>query len=182
MAAVFSMQGFGQLLAALVALITTVAFKDAYINIPNEGACDITCRAAADRAWRIIVGIGAVPACFALYYRITIPETPRYTFDVKHDVDKGDADIRAYVSSQSQKDLEASKRPCAIIGQPSLDVPKASLADVGSYFGQWKNSKVLLGTTLSWFFLVCSKETLLLQPNQKKLLTYHLSRGLPSMD
>lgn len=75
MAAVFSMQGFGQLLAAFVGLVVTVIFKQSFSGIPKVSECDYACQIAADRCWRIIVGVGAVPACFALYYRITIPET-----------------------------------------------------------------------------------------------------------
>lgn len=75
MAAVFSMQGFGQLLAAVVALVVTVTFKSSFIGISKVSECDYGCQIAADRCWRIIVGVGAVPASCALYYRITIPET-----------------------------------------------------------------------------------------------------------
>lgn len=75
MAAVFSMQGLGQLLSGIVALIVTVAFKGSFVNIASVSDCDYACQVAADRCWRIIVGVGAIPACFALYYRITIPET-----------------------------------------------------------------------------------------------------------
>ncbi|PHH66083.1 hypothetical protein CDD81_608 [Ophiocordyceps australis] len=152
-AAVFSMQGIGLLMSALVALITTVAFKDSYINIPDETRCDAACRAAADRSWRIIVGVGAIPACLALYYRITIPETPRYTFDVQHDVEKADADIRAYVQSKSTGDYEGSRGSRTRISETTLNVPRASWSDVLAYFGEWKTLRVLIGTTLSWFFL-----------------------------
>lgn len=118
-AAVFSMQGFGLLMSSVVALITTVAFKDAYINIKDETQCDTACRIAADRSWRIIVGVGAIPACLALYYRITIPETPRYTFDVQHDVEKADADIRAYVQSKASGDYEANRNSGARVAETS---------------------------------------------------------------
>jgi PHS family inorganic phosphate transporter-like MFS transporter len=156
-AAVFSGQGLGQLVAALVALITTVAFKDSFIGVVNPSQCHTECQLAADRAWRIIVGVGAIPACIALYYRLTIPETPRYTFDVAHDIEKADADIKGYMESKSggEVDAETQARMKKIAG-PSLNVPRASWADITSYFGRWKNLKVLLGTTLSWFFLVCS--------------------------
>ncbi|KAJ6444906.1 inorganic phosphate transporter PHO84 [Purpureocillium lavendulum] len=152
-AAVFSMQGFGLLMSSVVALITTVAFKDAYIHIQDETQCDAACRIAADRSWRIIVGVGAIPACLALYYRITIPETPRYTFDVQHDVEKADADIRAYVQSKASGDYEANRNSGARVAETNLNVPRASWADVFAYFGEWKNLKVLIGTTMSWFFL-----------------------------
>ncbi|TDZ44802.1 Repressible high-affinity phosphate permease [Colletotrichum trifolii] len=153
-AAVFSMQGLGQLGAALVALITAEAFKDSYLDVPNISGCHTRCQLAADRSWRIIVGVGAIPACLALYYRITIPETPRYTFDVEQDVEKADADIRAYMSSKSKGDidpeLQAKMRKEA---GPAFNTPSASWRDTLKYFGQGKNFKVLMGTALSWFFL-----------------------------
>nr|CEG04215.1 unnamed protein product [Fusarium clavum] len=153
-AAVFSMQGLGQVAAAIVALITTVAFKDAFVGALDESQCGFECRLAADRAWRIIVGVGAIPACAALYYRITIPETPRYTFDVEHDVEKADADIKAYVASKSKGSFDVvhqvrSKRQSG----RGLNVPRASWSDLIAFFRQWNNFKMLLGTTLSWFFL-----------------------------
>ncbi|OTB03363.1 hypothetical protein M426DRAFT_180057 [Hypoxylon sp. CI-4A] len=154
MAAVFSMQGMGQLLAAVVALIVTASFKDAFGNAPTADQCDFACQVAADRCWRIIVGVGAIPACFALYYRITIPETPRYTFEVAKDVEKAAADIKAYVSSQSEGEVdEVMQARMKRVASPALNIPTASWGDVYSYFIQWKNGKVLLGTTLSWFFL-----------------------------
>ncbi|KAL4724811.1 hypothetical protein ACLX1H_008257 [Fusarium chlamydosporum] len=153
-AAVFSMQGLGQLAAAIVALITTVAFKDAFVGAIDESQCGFECRLAADRAWRIIVGVGAIPACAALYYRITIPETPRYTFDVEHDVEKADADIKAYVASKSKGsfDVVHQVRSKRLSGR-GLNVPRASWSDLIAFFRQWANFKMLLGTTLSWFFL-----------------------------
>lgn len=75
MAAVFSMQGLGQLVAALVGLAVIVIFKSSFSEIYKASECDYSCQIAADRCWRVIVGVGAWPACFALYYRITIPET-----------------------------------------------------------------------------------------------------------
>lgn len=98
--------GIGQLCSSIVALVVTVAFKKSFIDIKNATVCDYACQIAADRSWRIIVGFGALPACFALYYRITIPETPRYTFDVAHDVEKADADIRAYMASQNEGEVD----------------------------------------------------------------------------
>lgn len=153
--AVFSMQGLGQLMAALVTLITTVAFKGSYRGVTNEGMCDGACQLAADRSWRIIVGVGAVPACLALYYRITIPETPRYTFDVQLDVEKADADIRAYVSSKSKGDIDVVQMPTRhqLITGPALNAPQASWQDFRAYFSQWTHLKILIGTSMSWFFL-----------------------------
>ncbi|KAI5868543.1 phosphate permease [Durotheca rogersii] len=154
MAAVFSMQGIGQLLAAVTALVVTASFRDAFGNAAGVDQCDDVCQTAADRCWRIIVGVGAFPACFALYYRITIPETPRYTFEVAKDVEKAAADIKAYMASRSEGEVdEIIRAKMKRIAAPALNIPSASWHDLYLYFAQWKNAKVLIGTTLSWFFL-----------------------------
>lgn len=75
LASVFSMQGIGQLVAAIVALAVTVAFKSSFKDIQTPSECGLECQVAADRCWRIIAGLGAVPVLFALYFRMTIPET-----------------------------------------------------------------------------------------------------------
>jgi MFS transporter, PHS family, inorganic phosphate transporter len=156
MAAVFSMQGVGQLLAAIVALVVTAASKNIFINVKDVASCDGACLVACDRAWRIIIGFGALPACFALYYRITIPETPRYTFDVAQDIEQADADIKAYMQNKGDGYVDPLVRARAKkVSSPALTVPSASWPDVSSYFKKWRNLKILIGTTLSWFFLVC---------------------------
>ncbi|KAK2035008.1 H+ symporter [Colletotrichum zoysiae] len=153
-AAVFSMQGMGQLGAAVVALVTAEAFKGNYLDVHNLSDCHLRCQLAADRSWRIIVGMGAVPACVALYYRITIPETPRYTFDVEQDVEKADADIRAYMASKSkgEYDPELQARAKKEAGT-AYNTPAASWPDAWAYFSQRQHLKMLVGTALSWFFL-----------------------------
>lgn len=153
-AAVNGMQCIGELVAGIVALATTAAFKNAY-SVASEAECGLDCRTAADKAWRIIVGVGAFPAILAFYYRITIPETPRYTFDVEHDILKADADISAFVTRRKTGDLDAVQQ--ATIKRSAtqgLNIPKASWADFKSYFSRSRNWKLLLGTTMSRFFLV----------------------------
>ncbi|CAO3586500.1 unnamed protein product [Absidia cylindrospora] len=139
MAAVFAMQGIGQVAASIVGIITTAAFKSAIDSDP----------AYLDYVWRIVIGVGAVPGVLALYYRLTIPETPRYTIDVEQKLEKGIRDAQAFIengaSSGDYTDNIAVARE-----QVS---PKASWADFCNYFGQWKNGKVLIGTAYSWFAL-----------------------------
>lgn len=148
------MQGIGQVAAALVALVVTVAFKSSFVDIKGFALCDAGCQVAGDRAWRIIVAFGAVPAVFALYYRITIPETPRFTFDVARDIEKADADIKAYVNNMAEGDVDSITqiKTKQAMGM-GLSSPDASWRDMYSYFSQWKNFKVLFGTASSWFFL-----------------------------
>lgn len=155
MAAVFSMQGTGQFAAALVALITTVAFRESFEGTTSSfSSCHVDCQTAGDRAWRIIVGFGAVPALFALYWRLTIPETPRYTFDVAHDIEKAHADIKAYMNNEAEGKVDPIIQQKTKLRQgKNLAAPDASWPDAFSYFSQWKNFKVLFGTTTSWFLL-----------------------------
>ncbi|RUS20112.1 hypothetical protein BC937DRAFT_86333 [Endogone sp. FLAS-F59071] len=138
MAAVFAMQGFGILAAAIVALLVLLGYKSAIQADVNS----------LDQVWRIVIGLGAVPAVCALYFRLTIPETPRYTMDVEQKINKGVKDATAFLdhgaASGDYSDAEAIAKS---------EVPAASWSDFWRHFGQWKNGKVLLGTAYSWFAL-----------------------------
>ncbi|PNS21263.1 Repressible high-affinity phosphate permease [Sphaceloma murrayae] len=154
MGAVFAMQGFGQFGAGIVALIVTTGFKRSLETAKNQAACDGVCLLAADKMWRVIIGFGAVPGCIALYYRLTIPETPRYTFDVARDVTKAGSDVKAYIAGVPEgKPDEIARVQTATQDQGQLEIPKASWADFWHHYGQWRYGKVLLGTAGSWFFL-----------------------------
>lgn len=98
-------------------------------------------------------GFGAVPACIALYYRLTIPETPRYTFDVARDVEKANEDVEAYMKGKREGAPDELARAQGLKDSEALVVPKAGFKDFIKYYGKWKNGKVLLGTAGSWFLL-----------------------------
>ncbi len=65
---VFAMQGFGLLAGPAIASIFIGA------GVPNS------------LSWRLMLGLGAVPAASVIYLRRKIRETPRYTLGVKGDV------------------------------------------------------------------------------------------------
>ncbi|TKX24507.1 repressible high-affinity phosphate permease-like protein [Elsinoe australis] len=154
MGAVFAMQGIGQFLAGIIALIVTAGFKGSLESAKSQGTCKGDCLLAADKMWRIIIGFGAVPGCIALYYRLTIPETPRYTFDVARDVTKAGSDVKAYMSGVSEgKPDEIQRVHTATQDRGNLEIPKASWSDFIHHYGQWRYGKILLGTAGSWFFL-----------------------------
>lgn len=98
-------------------------------------------------------GIGVVPATIALYYRLTIPETPRYTFDVARDVEKAKEDVAAYMSGKHEGKPDEIAQATARRDSIALKVPKASWKDFFSFYSKWKNGKILLGTAGSWFLL-----------------------------
>jgi PHS family inorganic phosphate transporter-like MFS transporter len=74
MAAVFAMQGFGQLVAALVMLFVTLGFKSQLETAAKTTDCTGSCQVAVDKMWRTLIGFGAVPACVALYCALDGPE------------------------------------------------------------------------------------------------------------
>ena len=148
------MQGIGQFAAGVIALIVTAGFKDALSQGTNYGTCTGLCAEAVDKMWRVIIGFGAVPGCIALYYRLTIPETPRYTFDVTRDVEKAREDTKAYFQGIPEGRPDEIRRVETIRQSVTqLETPKASFGDFFRHFSKWKYGKVLLGTAGSWFFL-----------------------------
>lgn len=154
MAAVFANQGFGQLAAGIITLIVTAGFKGSLLTAADASSCDGVCKLAVDKMWRIIIGMGAVPGCIALYYRLTIPETPRYTFDVSRDIVKAGSDIKAYLADTPEGIPDEINRAQVMRDSaPHLEVPKASWRDFFAHYSQWKYGKVLIGTAGSWFFL-----------------------------
>jgi len=136
MAAVFAMQGFGILAAAMVALIVLAGFKIKILEDINY----------VDYCWRLVLGLGAVPGLIALYFRLTIPETPRYTMDVERNLGKATKDINSYLQTDEITDHQE-------VAVNEVAVPKASWSDFWKYFGKWNNGKILLGTSVSWFAL-----------------------------
>ncbi|KAF0715348.1 hypothetical protein As57867_003415, partial [Aphanomyces stellatus] len=111
-AAVFAMQGFGIITGALMAILVLVCFQHAIIDhgATHFGFC-----------WRILAGFGAVPALAAVYWRMRIPETPRFTADVLGD----------YASAMHQA-TEFLAGP-TITSPPASPVVKADKTTTSSY-------------------------------------------------
>ena len=155
MAAVFANQGWGQLLGGIVSLICVAAWKDSLITANTAAECTGECVKAVDQMWRVLIGFGAVPAVCALYFRLTIPETPRYTFDVSRDVEKGAADAEQFTSGKTGNAPDTNIQQLRDVAQNEemYQPPKASWSDFWAHFGQWKHGKILIGTAGSWFLL-----------------------------
>ena len=143
MSAVFAMQGIGQVTAGLVGLCVTAAYKSA-IEADQTNL---------DSVWRILVGLGAVPAVCALYYRLTIPETPRYTIDIENKFDQGISDAKAFIEKGASSGDPVQAAAVVAATEPDNTHIKASWKDFFHHFGQWRYGKVLFGTAYSWFAL-----------------------------
>lgn len=86
--------------------------------------------------------------------RLTIPETPRYTFDIARDVEQAGDDVKAYMTGKREGHPDEIARITANkAAQESLQVPKASFRDFCSHYGKLKNFLILFGTAGSWFCL-----------------------------
>lgn len=146
MGAVFAMQGLGQLAAAFIMLFVTAGFKESLITSASPAECTGGCAEAVDKMWRIVVGFGAVPGCVALYYRLTIPETPRYTFDVARDVERAGDDIKAYIGGRHEGHPDEVARITAQRDAAEhLTVQKASWTDFFRHYAIPKNGMLLAG-------------------------------------
>ncbi|SCU96453.1 LAFA_0G06414g1_1 [Lachancea sp. 'fantastica'] len=157
MGAVFANQAFGQIAAGIVALILVAAYKDVLIVADKGSECGPACAKACDQMWRILVGLGCVPGIIALYFRLTIPESPRYTFDVNNELHKGVADISKFASGEhgnaEAEEIARLERAPTAVEQYEIAPPKASFRDFVTHFGKWKYGKILFGTAFSWFAL-----------------------------
>ena len=157
MGAVFANQAWGQIMAGIVSLVVVAAYKSEIEHANSGKECDFKCRKACDQMWRILVGFGAVPGMLALYYRLTIPESPRYALDVETELNAAESsgsskvhniDIQYDGKEDNSAHFDVEKGPA-----PEPVIPKASFRDFWRHFGQWKYFKILLGTAGSWFMV-----------------------------
>ncbi|KAH8980882.1 phosphate permease [Lactarius akahatsu] len=140
MTAVFAFQGWGNLAAALVSTIVVAAFKNKIIHDDFNNLKHV------DYCWRLLIGLGCLPGVVALYFRLTIPETPRFTMDIERNVKQATQDIDDVLSTgQFYVDPDAAVQ--------RVQAPKASRRDFLEHFGKWENFKVLFGAAYSWFAL-----------------------------
>ncbi|KAK7052464.1 inorganic phosphate transporter [Favolaschia claudopus] len=139
---VFAAQGWGNFAAVLVCYIVTIAFKNRILAEPDVGHL-----LSLDYMWRLAIGLGCIPGVIALYFRLTVPETPRFTMDIERNVLRASEDLNEAVSTGR---LHCNRD--SIILQ-RVDSPSASWSDFVTYFGKWENGKILLGTAYSWFAL-----------------------------
>lgn len=166
MTAVFANQGWGQLsghilvrvrcifdhiyltASSLVSLVIVRAYRD---TLQNAGTNPIPGVNTVDYMWRLFIGLGCIPAAVALYFRLTITETPRFTMDVRRNVRQANMDINTFLTPNSSAvDVPSTTQ--------RVQPPKPSRKDFIRHFSHWGNLRVLIGTAYSWFALDVSGE------------------------
>ena len=161
MTSVAAAQGLGTSVAAFVSYLCLVGFGSSL----NQAECDSDCRMAIDKAWRIVYGIGLLPALVTLYSRLTVLESIRYTLDVSRRETDAVDDVAVFLGDVSFSRGKETEHVHLSGGFPAPS--KASFRDFCRFFGVWGNGKVLLGTAGSWFLIgfafVFSDLTILIQ-------------------
>ncbi|KAH9998817.1 major facilitator superfamily domain-containing protein [Russula compacta] len=143
MTAVFTSQGWGNLVASLVALFAILGFKDSIIAGSFNDSQHV------DYCWRVLIGLGCVPGAIALYFRLTIPETPRFTMDIDRNVQRAQADIEKVLGPDGGSTGVYWVDPDAVV-QRVLTTPQ-SWKDFNKYLRKPGNFRLLFGVAYSWF-------------------------------
>ena len=97
-----------------------------------------------DYVWRLIIGFGCLPGLVAIYFRLKISESPRYSIEIDNNIDKAVNDVEKIFNKTTDQ---------AVVRTEVSASKKASFAEFIHHFSQWKNGKVLLGTSACWFCL-----------------------------
>ncbi|KAJ3075234.1 hypothetical protein HDU98_008850 [Podochytrium sp. JEL0797] len=132
LSAVFAMQGIGILLGSSVYVATLAGMQ-------SQIQSDYT---YLDVVWRIAVALGLVPCIITVYFRFTLPETPRFTADALKKAENEAKEALLAATNQAPGEVIPVRKP-----------KNSKIADFNKYFSQWKNMKILIGTAYCWFAL-----------------------------
>ncbi len=116
---VFSMQALGLVVGPLVGLL-----------LLSSGV-------GHGMTWRIMLGLGALPAAGVIYLRTKMPESPRFRSQVQGRTDQASRDITAYSDG--------------VVGAHGADAPRAQQLGLGQFFRHRRMLLLLAGTAGSWF-------------------------------
>ncbi|TVU07357.1 hypothetical protein EJB05_47408, partial [Eragrostis curvula] len=128
-AAVFAMQGFGNLAAGIVGMVVSTAFAS---SSPSND----------DFVWRIVLMFGAIPAALTYYWRMRMPETARYTALIEKNAKKAASDM----SSVLHMDIVPEEEAVNELAQQD----QYGLLSVEFFH---RHGIHLLGTTVCWLVL-----------------------------
>ena len=134
---VFAMQGFGLMAGPAIAAIFLGA------GVPNG------------IAWRLMLGLGAVPALSVVYLRRKIRETPRYTLSVRGDVAETAKTVEWVTGQASTVNGQATTgNGQATTGKGHRPVaPIAATSDLRKRLTSKPYLLRLIGTAGSWFLM-----------------------------
>ncbi|XP_076892281.1 putative inorganic phosphate transporter 1-9 [Bidens hawaiensis] len=170
-AGVFSMQGFGILLSSLITMIVCSIFQASAGELTTPSDLPLSEKTApvppeSDLAWRLILMIGAIPASMTYYWRMNMPETPRYTALVEKNTLQAAKDMQKVMNvplSTIQEDVEMMNTPNT----------RAAFSNTYPFFSREffrRHGRDLIAASLNW----CIIDIVFYSLN---LFQYHAFRG-----
>ncbi|KAJ1298766.1 hypothetical protein BS78_01G479000 [Paspalum vaginatum] len=143
-AAVFAMQGFGILAGGIVTLALASAFRKAFPAPAYLVDAVASTVPQADYVWRIILMLGAAPAVLTYYWRMKMPETPRYTALVAKDAKRAASDMSRVLQVEIEAEAEMLD-----------DITKSSCSGYGLFSSRFarRHGWHLLATAATWFLV-----------------------------
>ncbi|KAI8325147.1 MFS general substrate transporter [Martensiomyces pterosporus] len=146
--AVFSCQGFGNVMAPIVGIIITAIFKSSI----DDDVLNL------DYVWRLMLGLGCVPGVATLYWRLTMEDSKRFQMETaKAAAANADEEVQQEKLLAKQqyaegRDAESGIETPTVPAVVSPAKPRRAKTFT-QYFSEWKHLKVLLGTSIAWFAL-----------------------------
>jgi MFS transporter, PHS family, inorganic phosphate transporter len=116
---VFSMQALGLIVGPLVGLVL------------------LTSGLSHDLTWRIMLGLGALPAAGVIYLRSKMPESPRFKSQVQGKTDQASNDIATYSDG--------------VVAAPAALAQGTQRLKLGQFLKNRRMLLLLFGTAGSWF-------------------------------
>jgi MFS family permease len=116
---VFSMQAVGLIVGPLVGLVL------------------LTSGMSSSLTWRVMLGLGALPAAAVIYFRSRMPESPRFQSRVKGQADKAAAELQTFTANS----IEAT----------SASTVNSRLMGLREFLVNPRMILLMLGTAGSWF-------------------------------
>ncbi|WP_037571920.1 MFS transporter [Phaeacidiphilus oryzae] len=99
-----------------------------------------------DLTWRLLLGLGAVPAACVIYLRHKMPESPRYTERVRGDSRGAAANLNRYADGAVHASAGRAPGTAAPAGET-----RSRLRGLRTLFADRRNLKMLIGTAGTWF-------------------------------
>lgn len=154
-AAVFAMQGFGILAGGAVAILVSHIFRSFFPAPAYSVNPTMSTVPQADFVWRIILMVGALPAVLTYYWRMTLPETPRYTALVANNANKASQDMSRVLNIEIRIDDNNNNNniPNAVANNNNTDNNPSSSFGMFSKEFLRRHGLHLLGTAMAWFFV-----------------------------
>jgi MFS family permease len=116
---VFSMQAVGLIVGPLVGLVL------------------LTSGMGSSLTWRIMLGLGAVPAAAVIYFRSKMPESPRFQSRVKGNAERAATDIESFTGG--------------VINASSTTQVNSKLMGLREFLVNPRMIALMIGTAGSWF-------------------------------